>query len=102
MEKLTFGDNFSNWTKLIMFNCIFVISSLSRFINYASLRTKMYTLVFAIKLMDNVDLVLQRVGIKVMRLTRDRIMDSLSEDEKAEIDSEDVHVPFDKYLQVKF
>ena len=101
MEKLAFGD-FPNWTKLIMFNCIFVVGLFGTFVNYLSLRTKVYTLVFFIKLMDRVDVLLQRTGIKMMRLTRERIMDSLTEEERAEINSEDLSVPLDKYIQVRF
>ena len=102
MELLTFEDNFLFLTKLMMFNIICIVGSTNRTLSHISLRIKVYTLVFITKLMDKIDIALQKMGIKLMPLKIKKILDSLSEEEKAEIQSEDVLDAFNVYVKVRY
>ena len=102
MELLTLEDNFLFLTKLMMFNIICIIGSTNRTLSHITFRTKVYALVFITKLMDQIDIALQKMGIKLMPLKIGKIMDSLSEEEKAEIESEDVLEAFNVYVKVRY
>ena len=52
--------------------------------------------------MDKIDIALQKMGIKLMPLKIKKILDSLSEEEKAEIQSEDVLDAFNVYVKVRY
>ena len=52
--------------------------------------------------MDEIDIALQKMGIKLMPLKRMKILDSLSEEEKAEIQNEDVLEGFNVYVKVRY